>query len=56
MDDLAIIGDEIIDVNDETKAIPTKFNEKKIIERYRYKRLYILLFESYHQYRKFSSE
>ena len=56
VDDLAIMGDEIIDVDDEARAIPTNFNEKKITERYRYKRLHILLFESYYQYRKFPSE
>ena len=30
MDDLAIICDEVIDTDDETKAIPTNFNEKKV--------------------------
>ena len=30
-DDLAIICDEVIDTDDETKPIPTNFNEKKVI-------------------------
>ena len=30
MDDSAIICDEVIDADNETKTIPTNFNEKKV--------------------------